>query len=338
MTNSKPIVSVIITNFNGQKYLKKCFDSLLQQTYKSLELIFADDGSKDQSVEFIKKYYPKVKLSINTKNSGLAITSNNGVKIARGKYLLFYNNDTIAFPDFIEKMVEKAEKEKHIGIVCPQALPYLQKDDSCRSENQMYLGVGSDIYGYICTSRDAGHIFYPDAAIFIRADLFKKIKGFDPNFFLYGEDMDLCWRVHLLGYKIVTARKAKFRHDSSCAQMQNGRIKTTYRRRYLVERQTINKMLKYYKIQTLIWLFPKFLFYYFSEAFFFLIFKLNPKMFFEVYIKAILWNVSKTKNILRNRKFIQGIRKVDDHYIMNLMYPKYRKLHVAFELGIPVFK
>lgn len=333
--NKIPLVSVIVTNYNGKKYLKSCFNSLLKQTYSPLELILADDGSNDDSIAFIKKNYPQVKLAINSKNSGLSISSNNGAKKARGKYFLFYNNDTIAFPSFIEEMVKIAETNCQIGVVCPAQMPYYKKDDIKMNQAPKDIGVGSDIYGYICLAKDAGHIFYPDAAIFIRADIFQQIKGFDPDFFLYGEDMDICWRVHLLGLKIIPAPKAKFRHDSFCSQLKNGRFQTTYKRRYLVERQTINKMLKYYQLSTLVWLFPKFLIYYLAEAFYFLILKFNLKMFFGVYIKAIFWNIIKIKSILRNRNYIQSIRKTNDQYILNLMHPKYRKLEVALSYGAP---
>jgi hypothetical protein len=334
----KPLVSVIVTNYNGKRYLKKCFDSLLKQTYRNIELIFADDGSNDGSVMYMKKYYPQIIRSVNQENSGLSVTSNNAAFLAKGKYLLFYNNDTVAYPDFIEQMVEVAKGDKKVGVVCPIQMPYRRSNDKKMTEDQKDIGVGSDIYGYICTARDAGHIFYPDAAIFIRHGLFKQIKGFDPDFFLYGEDMDICWRVHLTGRKIAVAHKAIFRHDSYCAKKANGRFVTNYKRRYFVERQVINKILKYYQASTLIWILPKFLFFYFAEALFFLLIKLNFNMFFSVYIKAILWNLTKINNVLKNRRHIQRIRKVNDKYILNLMYPKYRKLEVALKSGVPIIK
>lgn len=336
--DEKHFVSVVITNYNGKKYLKNCLDSLLGQTYKNIEIIMADDGSTDGSVEFVRENYPSVILAVNEKNSGLSVTSNNGAKKAKGDYLLFYNNDTISFPNFIEEMVRVADSSSEIGVVCPVQLPYRPEDDAKMNDMQKEIGVGSDIYGYICLAGDAGHIFYPDAAIFIRSNLFQKIGGFDPDFFLYGEDMDICWRVHLLGYKIAPALEAKFRHDSFCAKTENGKFQTSFKRRYLVERQVINKLFKYYKARTLLWLLPKFLMFYVAESLYFLILKLNPKMFYTVYLKAVFWNLSKAGTILKNREYIQSVRKVDDKYILNLMYPKYRKLEVARKFGCPIVK
>lgn len=328
-----PLVSVIITSYNGKKYLDKCIRSLYASTYKSIEIIFADDGSTDGSADFVRNTFPDVKLVVNKKNSGLAITSNRGAEIARGKYLLFYNNDTIALPDFIENMVKVTEGgDGNVAVCCPRQLPYREEDDSKALDS---MGSGSDIYGYICLTESAGHIFYPDAAIFIKRSVFDEIGGFDPDFFLYGEDMDLCWRVHLAGYKIAPVPSARFRHDSFCSKKENGRFVTNIKRRSLVERQVINKLLKYYTWPTLLWLGPKFLLLYMSESLFFLIIKRNPEVFVKVYMGAVWWNIRRIIPTLKKRKDIQRKRRINDKEMMKLMYPKYRKLEVARLAGVP---
>lgn len=326
---NRPLVSVIITNYNGKKYLDKCIQSLYGNTYKNLEIILADDGSTDGSAGYVREKFADVKIAGNEKNMGLAVNSNRGAEVSNGKYLLFYNNDTIAFPDFVENMVNIAESDEKTAVVCPKPIPYRGED--CDNS----IGLGSDIYGYICMAENAGHIFYPDAAIFIRRDVFNKIGGFDPDFFLYGEDMDICWRVHLMGYEITPAPLAKFRHDSFCAQKEDGRFITNIKRRYLVERQVINKLLKYYACRTLLWLFPKFLLLYISEALYFLLIDLNPKIFVKVYMRAIWWNSRRIIPTLKKRQMIQRIRRVSDMEVMGLMYPKYRKLEAVRLVGIP---
>lgn len=326
------MVSVIITNYNGEKYLDKCIRSLYENTYKNIEIIFADDGSTDGSVDFVRSTFPGVKIVANKKNSGLAVTSNRGAEIAGGKYLLFYNNDTIALPDFIENMVNAAESCENVAVCCPRQLPYREEDDSLALNT---MGSGSDIYGYICMTENSGHIFYPDAAIFIKRTIFDGIGGFDPDFFLYGEDMDLCWRVHLIGYRITPVPNARFRHDSFCSQKQDSRFVTNIKRRYLVERQVINKLLKYYSWRTLLWLGPKFCFFYMAEAMFFLIFKFSPRIFVDVYMKAVWWNIRRIIPTLKKRRFIQRKRRISDKKMMRLMYPKYRKLEAAILVGVP---
>lgn len=332
-----PLVSIIVTNYNGLKYLRRCFDSLLKQTYKNIELIMADDHSTDGSVAFVRKRYPSIKIAVNKVNSGLGRNSNNGARLACGKYLFFYNNDTYSYPNFVEELVKAAETDYMVGMVNPTQLPYHAKDDSKMTIFQKDRGwsAGSDIYGNVCPSMWTNHEFFPDAAIFMPSLVFKKIGGFDDNFFLYGEDMDICWRIHLLGYKLIYASKAVFRHDSFCARREDGKIVSSIKRRHLVERQNINKLLKYYKFSTLLWLFPKFTFYFTLEAFFFLIIKREARVFWYVYVKAVWWNIIKIKDTFRRRAYIQKIRKVDDRYMLSIMYHGYGKIRAARIIGVP---
>ncbi len=334
------LVSVIVTNYNGKKYLKACFDSLLKQTYPNIELILSDDGSTDGSVDAVRRDFPQVKISVNNKNSGLSVTSNNGAMLANGDYLLFYNNDTIAFSDFIEKLVASIEADTLNGVAYPFQLPYRQEDDSeyYRKHGNGFSACGADIFGNPCPALSTEKMFYPDAAIFIKRKVFNVVGGFDPKFFLYGEDVDICWRVHLLGYKIVYAPDAKFRHDSGCSQTENDRVVTSIKRRALVERQVINMMLKYYRLLTLLWIFPVFFILFTAEALFFLFVGLNFRMFFQVYLKAIWWNIVNIRETLAKRKAIQKIRVVSDRIMMGKMYKGYAKLDGIRRMGIPVIK
>lgn len=334
------LVSVIVTNYNGKKYLEACLNSLLKQTYPNLEIIFCDDGSSDGSVGFVGQRFPQVKIVVNADNSGLSVTSNNGARIARGEYLLFFNNDTIAFPDLIANLVEAIESNSYAGVAYPLQLPYdsNQDDEWNKSRPDGFSACGVDIYGNPCPALSEEKMFYPDAAIFIKRKVFDGIGGFDPEFFLYGEDIDICWRVHLLGYKIIYAGNARFRHDSHCAQIENERVVTSIKRRALVERQVINMMLKYYRFTTLILLLPKFLVLFIAETLFFLLVRFNYKMFIRVYLSAILWNIKNWPKTKKKRLYIQGIRKINDRDIMKKMYHGYAKLDGVRRMGIPVIR
>lgn len=340
MSKKIKLVSVIVTNYNGKKYLKSCFDSLLKQTYLNLELILSDDGSNDGSVDLVRRDYPQVKISINEKNSGLSVTSNNGAGLAKGDYLLFYNNDTVSFPDFISSLVTAIEKDTLNGVAYPFQLPYYEEQDlKCPKKHANYFSAcGVDIFGNPCPALSMEKMFYPDAAIFIKREIFDAVGGFDPKFFLYGEDVDICWRVHLLGYKIAYVPHAKFRHDSRCSQTKNDRVITSVKRRSLVERQVINMILKYYRPLTLLWILPVFFILFTTEALFFLIIGLNLKMFFQVYLKAVWWNIINFPETWLKRKTIQKARVISDRMMMNKMYKGYAKLDGIRRMGIPVIK
>lgn len=334
------LVSVIVTNYNGQEYLKACLESLFDQSYPSIEIILSDDASSDNSVAFVKEHFPKVKIVVNPRNSGSGVTSNNGASIAGGEYLFFFNNDTVAFRDLIVNLVHAIEKNSSAAVAYPTQLPYNARyDEEWQKAREKGFGAyGVDIYGNPCPARKPEKAFYPDAAIFITREAFEKVGKFDPDFFLYGEDVDLCWRVHLMGYGTVFADEARFRHDSECSQIQNNRVVSTFRRRALVERQVICMMLKYYRFKTLMFLLPRFFFLWALEALFFTFLQRNFRMLANVYMPALCWNIKKFPVTLRKRRQIQSIRTVEDSAIMSRMYHGYAKLDGVRRVGIPVIQ
>ena len=106
--------SIIIPIYNAQDTLKKCLDSILNQTYKDLELILINDGSTDNSQKIIdsyKKKYPKVIKSYSQTNSGIAITRNKGINYSKGKYLFFIDNDDYIDKDYIQTFINEIEKK-----------------------------------------------------------------------------------------------------------------------------------------------------------------------------------------------------------------------------------
>ncbi|MBR5130205.1 MAG: glycosyltransferase family 2 protein [Alphaproteobacteria bacterium] len=112
-------ISIIIPNYNTEKYLKRCLDSLIGQTFNDIEIIVIDDGSKDKSVDIIKKYVQqdsRVKL-IQQQNSGPAKARNQGLENATGKYLMFCDSDDWYEPNMCQEMYDTIEKQK-VDVVC----------------------------------------------------------------------------------------------------------------------------------------------------------------------------------------------------------------------------
>lgn len=111
-----PKVSVIVPVYNSEKYIEKCLNSIIEQTYKDFELIVINDGSKDNSLEILEKYkndFPKVITLINQENIGVSKTRNNAIKMAKGKYVMFIDNDDFIDKDYIETFINEAEKEDY---------------------------------------------------------------------------------------------------------------------------------------------------------------------------------------------------------------------------------
>jgi GT2 family glycosyltransferase len=321
-----PLVSIIIVNFNGMPYLKKCFDSLQNGTYKNIEIIFVDNGSGDESIKFIKENYPHTLIIDNKANLGLSIASNRGAERAGGKYLFFYNNDTISSPDLIEILVNKMDSDSLIGICGCKTYTY----DGRSIIND---GVSCDIFGYPYGKERP---FYVDAAIFIRNDLFYKLGGFDEKMFLYGEDRDLCWRCWLYGYKVVVVPDAIFYHNSACTTEDLKHYRTNIHRRFCGEYNSLRSILKNYSLGFLYFILPLFLVINISEILIFLL-KGKFQIIRRVYIKSYIENLKDLKDILRKRYNIQRERKISDFALIRHMDKLSGKLRLFLDMGVPKF-
>ena len=197
---SSPKVSIIIVNYNGKELLQKCLDSLFKVNYDNFEIILVDNNSTDGSVEFITKNYPSLIIIKLDSNKGFAEPNNVAAKISKGKYLLFLNNDTVVTPNFIFEMVKVMETDKKIAI-CQSLL--LKPDGSVDSSGDFidHLGVVYNSKTKIDEIREVSSA--RGASMLVRSDIFEKLDGFDQKFFVTFEDVDLCWRSWILGYRVL---------------------------------------------------------------------------------------------------------------------------------------
>ena len=113
--NNMKLVSIIIVNWNGLKWLKLCLPSLAKQRYQPIEIILVDNASTDESTAWTRKHYPKVKIIRNGENLGFAEANNVGYRKAKGEYILLLNNDTIVKPDSLVELVQKMESAADIA-------------------------------------------------------------------------------------------------------------------------------------------------------------------------------------------------------------------------------
>jgi len=193
------LVSIIIVNYNGRKYLQKCLKSILENNYKNFEIILVDNNSSDDSIEYVRKYFPKVKVIILDKNYGYAEPNNTGAKIAKGKFLFFLNNDTELSPNSISELV-KAIKDPKIAI-CQSLL--LKPDGKVDSSGDFINTLGL-AYNTCKKSEEIKPILSArGASMLVRKDVFWDLDGFDEKFFASFEDIDLGWRAWIFGYTVV---------------------------------------------------------------------------------------------------------------------------------------
>lgn len=212
-------VSVIIPNYNGAKYIQECLHSLYNQTYKHFEVIIIDNASSDESCELIEKKYQDVKLIKNNKNYGFSIAVNQGIKEAKGEYVVLLNNDTVAEPEWLESLVKCIEEDSKIFSVCSKMIRYNEKEKIDDAGDYYTIlgwawkrgdGQSTEKYGknQNVFSSCAGAAIY-------RKKIFEEISYFDENFFAYLEDVDISYRAKIHGYKNIYCSDAKIYHIGS---------------------------------------------------------------------------------------------------------------------------
>jgi GT2 family glycosyltransferase len=313
-------VSIIIVNWNGLHHLKKCLPTLKKITYPNYEIILVDNAStKDKSVEYVKKYYPEIKLVVNKENLGFAGGNNVGFKIATGDYILFLNNDTQVMRDFLNKLVKKLEESDHIGGVQSKirSMIYNHKLDSVGA----FLTNTGFLYhlGYLqrdLKKYDSVTNLYTakGACMLFRKKVIDKVGLFDNNFFAYFEETDFCHRVWLAGYTIQYAPKSIIYHQigGTSNNMPNAFIQ------FHSFKNRINSYLKNLGTAELLMILPTHIILCEIAALGF-IFRRRPDLFVAIN-RAFYWNMQNWNQTMRERNKIQTkIRKVSDRTIMPLL-------------------
>jgi GT2 family glycosyltransferase len=325
----KPKISLIVLNWNGRSWLKNCFASIYQQDFKNFEVILVDNNSTDNSVNYTKRCWPKVKILALEKNLGYVGANNLAAQKAQGEYLLFLNNDTKIQSGFLKSLSEKSQTEK---ILTPRAFGY--QGEKVFPENKPYLGL--DRFGYPIFSSSP---FYADgSALFIAKKSFNKLGGFDKDYFIFQEDVDLCWRAWLFGFRIFPVPKAKIYHAAG-GTLEGSKIKIGQRhqtstfRRFLTEKNALSNLLKNYGFLSLIRFLPIFLLIGWGEA---LLYCLSgqPTTSLAI-IKAHWWNFINLKKTLKKRTHIQNTRTISEKEMLKFFSRGSGKWSTFKKIGIP---
>lgn len=248
--DGQPLVSIIVLNCNGANWLPKCFGSVKTQTILSqTEMVMVDNNSTDDSVAVARKLladFPSAGIVRNPENLGFCEGNNSGARIARGRWLLFLNNDTWLENDCLEKLIAGTEK---LGAVASTPLVLNYPDNSY----QDFGFYGFDFFGLPSPSAKATatrEIFIAGGCSYlIRADVFNQLGMFDAEYFIYSDDADLSWRVWLAGYEVAGIFEAKLHHRGAAGVNPSGGIETVEfrtndRKRFLTNRNCILTLLK----------------------------------------------------------------------------------------------
>lgn len=233
-----PKVSVVILNWNGRFFLEKFLPSVYNSTYPNIEFVIGDNGSTDDSLDFVKANYPQIRIIQNDQNYGFAGGYNKVLEQVEADYYILLNSDVEVTTHWIEPVIEMMERENYVAAQ-PKIRAFHKKT---HFEHAGGAGGYLDKWGYpFCrgrilhvTEEDRGQydteeeIFWATgAALFIKSSAWREAQGFDADFFAHMEEIDLCWRLKRLGHKIGYCPKSTVYHVGG-GTLQTSNPKKTY--------------------------------------------------------------------------------------------------------------
>jgi len=324
MTDSTPIVSIIIPHWNGIDVLSECIDSLKGSTFDSFEIIVSDNASSDGSQAWIVENHPDVILLENDNNYGYAGGCNRGVNVAKGEFILFLNNDTIQNPNWLDPLIDRMKGDESIAAIQPKILNYYDRkifdyaggsgghlDLFCFpfARGRVFLNQEEDLGQY----DNAKRCFWASGtAMIVRKDLFKAAGKFDETFFAHMEEIDLCWRFQAMGYEVWAEPRSVVYHKNAVSLPMH-----THRKYYLNHRNSLLMLFGNYSIPVAFYVgFIRLILEF--TALGYAIVKMDWNHVTGI-LRSLGWILIHPITILRKRSRFNQIRKMRDRDIMGAM-------------------
>lgn len=308
------MISILLLNYNGRKYLKDCITSVLNQTYTDFELIFFDNNSTDGSAGFVFNNFndKRIKLHTSDKNLGFAGGNNKALEYAAGEYIVLLNNDTLVESNWLEELFKCVSSADNIGmaqsLVYTEGIPlrYYEKNGTINllGHNIMEVfGINDDGTGEIVQANGC--------SLIIKRNVLEKVKGlFEDEYFAYAEDTFLSLKVLFAGYKIVHNALSVVHHKgSSTMRKYQSEFMTFYQERNRI----LNFMILFSRSFRIKYVFLfilnfkiKFLYSLFSK-----------KYSVKGIIRAYFWILGNHKWLKEMRKKYSGIKSADEKEIIS---------------------
>jgi GT2 family glycosyltransferase len=223
-------LSIIIINWNDRKVLPGCLRSIHNETKGiEYEVIISDNGSKDDTLEYVRNEYPEVVIVENKENLGFARGNNSGIAVAQGEYVLILNPDTLIHDDALDMWISWADRHPEAGAF---GCRVLNPDGSFQNCARPFPTIWRYWIAalFLRPLASISSVFYSDTyagwngmsereidwqsgcCVMFRSSVLNQMQGFDPRFFYQFEEVDLCFRIHKAGYKILYTPQATITH------------------------------------------------------------------------------------------------------------------------------
>jgi len=323
IAQSKPMISVVVLNYNGRDVLERCLDSVLKNNYEDFEVIVVDNASADGSQEIAKRFAvrdPRVRLVQNSRNWGFVVGNNIGAKAARGKYIALFNNDTEVSQNTLREAVKYMEADQQIGLLEGKILLHGKwVTYPGKRINPIVGGSHRDAF----LEEDKGQfdyvheIFSPGGvAPIVRKSLIDEIGLFDPVIWWSNDVEDLSWRIHLRGYKVLFVPSIVINHLARLGAAWYPR-EMLMRLSFHATKNGLYVVLKNCSLRNLMKYVPVIIVMRMAEAVY--LFLGNKPDLFIIKMRAHFWIIKNLRHIWAQRVRVQRyIRRMPDKYVFRL--------------------
>jgi GT2 family glycosyltransferase len=298
-------VSVVVLNYNGERILADCLESLRNQDFPNLEVIVVDNHSQDRSLELIRSRFPEVRLLALTENTGYCAGNHTGVQAAHGEYVALVNNDTVLPPDFIRSLAQALDQYPQAWVAAPHI--HNRNLDMNAYPRTGTLGITGLVIQNVF--HDPATIFgAPGAALMFR----KAAVGmpFDSDYQFFHEDVYLSWRTWLAGHDVIFCPKVVVDHVGSASF----RVQSSWYQ-WLLERNRLLNLFTFFSLGTVARLAPWWCLMLVLEHVLDLMSARSPVPRW----KAYFWLLAHPRLIWNKRQALQAQRQVPDSRILRLM-------------------
>ena len=315
METQKEKIAVVVLNWNGRKWLEIMLPFLIRYSQQA-KIFIADNASNDDSILFVEKNYPKIKIISNKSNNGYAKGYNDILKKIDSEYYVLINSDIEVSKNWIDPIINLMDNDNKIAACQPKILNYNNRN---YFEYAGASGGYIDLLGYpLCRGRifdtlekdegqynDVKEIFWASGAcLFVRSSYFNEIGGLDEDFFAHQEEIDLCWRFKNKDYKIMVQPESIVYHVGGGTLNSSSGFKT-----YLNFRNNLSMLFKNLSLFEIIWILPSRLILDGIAALRFLLQKHGYKHFFAVLQAHISFYLNLPKNLIKRLKISQKLNQ-----------------------------